>query len=298
MLPLKEPPPPSLTLVGRPQDDREYIHFEHAAEVPFDARAFDFSLRNAWWLAEAALLTYWSPEQARIIFHDCAQLESEFVTEAGTDVYVAWNEMAVIVAFRGTQPDQPIDVWTDVDVVQTPWIHAGERVHEGFRRALNDRVWRAIAARLEALNGHRIWLTGHSLGGALATLAADRIRDVAGIYTFGSPRVGDSAFACGFSARHAGRSFRFVNNRDVIVRVPPAQMFDYDFAHVDREIRIDGQGHMVEPPLGGSLFGAADPVRPTPALVGPVIDHTPRRYTVFAWNALAGAMAPTGPSPI
>src|SRR5689334_16416757 len=85
MLPLKAPPPPSLTLVGRPQDDRDYVHFEHAAEAPFDARAIDFSLRNAWWLAEAALLTYWSPERARILFHDTAALESEFISEGGTD---------------------------------------------------------------------------------------------------------------------------------------------------------------------------------------------------------------------
>jgi triacylglycerol lipase len=293
MLPLKEPPSASLTLVGRPQDDREYVHFEHAADAPFDARAIDFSLCNAWWLAEAALLTYWTPEQARITFRDAAQLESEFIAEAGTEVYVAWNASAVIVAFRGTQPDQPIDVWTDVDVVQTSWMHGGERVHQGFRQALNDRVWRAITARLEALNGHRVWLTGHSLGGALATLAADRLRDVAGVYTFGSPRVGDPVFARGFNARHAGRSFRFVNNRDVIVRVPPAQMIDFEFAHVDHEIRIDAHGQIVEA-LGGLRVSAADHARTAVALVGPVIDHTPRRYAVFAWNALASALAPTG----
>lgn len=67
-------------------------------------------------------------------------------------------------------------------------------------------------------------LTGHSLGGAIATIAAAEWqgeRDVAAVYTFGQPRVGRADFA-DFIRRHYGENiFRFVNNRDVVTRVPP-----------------------------------------------------------------------------
>ncbi|MCA9453043.1 MAG: hypothetical protein KC584_10520, partial [Nitrospira sp.] len=58
------------------------------------------------------------------------------------------------------------------------------------------------------------WFTGHSLGAALATLAADRYGDVQGLYTFGSPLVGDEGFARDFYVS----GYRFVNNNDVVAR--------------------------------------------------------------------------------
>jgi triacylglycerol lipase len=294
MLPLKPVPPPSLTLVARPEKDHEYRHFEHSAEVPFDATAVGASVRNAWWLADAALLSYWPPDQASVIFRAAAGLESEYISDAGTECYVAWNATVAIVAFRGTQPNQPLDIWADIDATLVTWLDPGERVHEGFRNALTETVVARITARLNALPGRSVWLTGHSLGGALATLFADRLPSIAGLCTFGSPRVGDAAFADGFTRRHAGRSFRYVNNRDVVTRVPALDLFGAHYAHVMPALRIDADG-VIEDVAGGEAPAPAeeaiDAVRPTVALVGPVIDHTPRRYAVLVWNALAASMA-------
>lgn len=293
MLPLKALPPPSLTLVGHPEDDREYQHFQGADEVPFDASAIGLSPRNAWWLVEAALLAYWPPEQASVIFRDGGGLECEFIEERGTECYVAWNASAAIVTFRGTQPDQLIDVWTDIDAALVPWRDETEHVHEGFRLALTDRVVERIGARLAALPGRSIWLTGHSLGAALATLLADRVAAFAGLYTFGSPRVGDASFARGFSARHAGRSFRYVNYRDVVTAVPALDLAGGHYVHVARELRIGADGRITEAPPEALPSVDEDPeaLEPTVTLVGPVIDHTPRRYAVQVWNAVVGVMA-------
>jgi triacylglycerol lipase len=302
MLPLKPIPAPSLTLVGRPEKDHEYRHFEHAAEVPFDAAAFGLSPRNAWWLADAALLSYWPPDEASLIFRDAAGLQSEYVSDEGTECYVAWNDTAAIVAFRGTQPNQPLDIWADIDAALVTWLSPSERVHEGFRNALTEVVVGRITARLSKLPGRSVWLTGHSLGGALATLFADRVPSFSGLCTFGSPRVGDAAFADGFARRHTGRSFRYVNNRDVVTRVPALDLFGAHYAHVIRELRIGADGRIEDVPAGApptSTGEAIDALRPTASLVGPVIDHTPRRYAVLVWNALAAAMAasaePTAP---
>lgn len=304
MLPSKPLPAPSLTLVSRPELDGEYRHFEGADQMPFDASAIGLSARNAWWLAETALLTYWPPDQASLIF-GAAGLDSTYINDDSTECYVAWNDAAAIVAFRGTQPNQPIDVWTDVDALLVPWIRAGELVHQGFKDALSDTVVSAIDEQLNALPRRTIWLTGHSLGAALATLLSDRRDDVAGLYTFGSPRVGDPAFAHGFDARHAGRSFRYVNNRDVVTQVPTSGLLELDYAHVERELHIDADGRIVDTPGLDALATPPDDVSslaerlgPTLGLVGPVVDHTPRRYAVLVWNALVGAMAPAGSGPV
>ena len=107
-------PPPSLSLVTHPESDPEYMHFQpqmadgsirRAADVtPFDATARGFSPVNAWWLADAALLSYWDAGVATTRFREQAGLESEFVTSGGTQSYVAWNDKAVIVSFRPWWP--------------------------------------------------------------------------------------------------------------------------------------------------------------------------------------------------
>lgn len=71
---------------------------------------------------------------------------------------------------------------------------------------------RGLAWRLEELGRTRsVWFTGHSLGAALATLAADLFEPARGVCTLGSPRVGDVAFATLFDARFRQRSARYVN---------------------------------------------------------------------------------------
>src|SRR5262249_10320659 len=117
----KQPPPPSLTLVFHPEQDREYVHFEATltgkpsqpavTALPFDvAAAGTFSFVNAWWLADAALLSYWDRDEAKKRFRAGAGLSAELIDNEGTQCYVAGNERFTIVSFRGTQPDELIDV--------------------------------------------------------------------------------------------------------------------------------------------------------------------------------------------
>src|SRR5262249_58747833 len=99
----------------------------------------------------------------------------------------------------------------------------------------------------------RVFFTGHSLGAALATLAAHRYPHTAGVYTFGSPRVGNHAFVASFNARMAQRSFRYVNDHDIVAQVPPellALPFGL-YAHVDELPRLNEHGHIATrgPPL-------------------------------------------------
>jgi len=90
------------------------------------------------------------------------------------------------------------------------WARGG-RVQRGFRDAL-EVAWADLFPYMNNLADQscKIGLAGHSLGAALVTLAADRFQDVQGLYTFGSPRVGDRQFQENFRLR----AYRVVNGDD------------------------------------------------------------------------------------
>ena len=120
-----------------------------------------------------------------------------------------------VLAYRGTQADELKDTLTDANAFLRPWLGVG-RVHKGFGDMLAGK-WRDILTVIDSHRNIRMLYTGHSLGAALATLSAALHRPDA-LYTFGSPRVGDAAFA----ASMAGLSHeRYVDCSDVVCRIPP-----------------------------------------------------------------------------
>lgn len=124
----------------------------------------------------------------------------------------------LILAFRGTAS---LRNWlTDLDCQFVPASYG--RVHAGFAAALAS-VYAQLAELIFDAHyaGKRIWLTGHSLGGALALLAARQlIKPLAGCYTFGQPRAGDAGFCQSCDALLKSRVFRVVHDADLVPRVP------------------------------------------------------------------------------
>ncbi|MEO1297106.1 MAG: lipase family protein [Cyanobacteria bacterium J06636_16] len=108
---------------------------------------------------------------------------------------------------------------------QTDAIPTGE-VHRGFQEAW-ESVEKRVVIQLKKwwTPDKYFWITGHSLGGALASLAAISLEyqgfKVNGLYTFGQPRVGDWKFTRQVNVRMCNRMFRYVNNNDVVPMVPP-----------------------------------------------------------------------------
>jgi hypothetical protein len=101
------------------------------------------------------------------------------------------------------------------------------RVHEGFADAAGA-IWEpmveAIGSRLEQSEGSRLYLTGHSKGAAMALLAARRLSRTtehtpSAVYVFGTPRIGDRAFADGYD-RDVPTNYHFSNRDDVIPHIP------------------------------------------------------------------------------
>ena len=216
--------------------NRVHKFFTLADEAPFDFSASQFSWINAWWLAESALLSYDDPEHVQSWFeragfalHGVQPLHGN----GSTQCYVAVNNDAVIVAFRGTEvllrsssrgfAGKGIDVVRDLVVNAEIGVHVLAEncwAHSGFARGLEEVLETQLLPFLDRYAiGRTVWLTGHSLGGALATMAAYRLPRIAGIYTFGAPRVGNAGFAQALN----GPLWRFCNELDIVPTIPPAQ---------------------------------------------------------------------------
>ena len=197
--------------------------------------------------------TRWNPQNARALVYmaDLAYKDTASIQKAAADWGLAAERVAIIqpatsvlqaivlgradaiiVAFRGTRPDQLRDWMADFEISQAPFSEyfrapdAGE-VHEGFAYLL-ARSWKDILAEVLRLqdDAQTLWVTGHSLGGALALMAtaaftfAERL-PVNGLYTFGQPRVGDLDFCNQCDSHFGDVMFRFANNQDIVTRVPP-----------------------------------------------------------------------------
>jgi triacylglycerol lipase len=249
------------------------------ARHAFKHDAGGFELVNAWWLAEAATLVYDREDFVRERFSNAGLPKVVLIDRAGTQCYVASNNQFSVIAFRGTESGARnleeirqivIDVRDDGHFLPTPF-GAGGKVHRGFAAAVNA-VWDVaggLRSHLAAVGGGRsFWFTGHSLGAASATVAALLAEQsgmhVSGLYTYGSPRVGNAEFATQFPGVFPGNSgrdyHRFVNERDIVTRVPPEQ---FGFRHV-------GSAHHIEPDgtiKAGELKGDATPAE-TGALQG------------------------------
>ena len=221
--------------------------------MAFEPRATAFSSANAQILAQASAVAYDTPDR-------CAKWAKvsgfsgafDFFDNHDTQGFVAESSDAIIVAFRGTQPNRPMDWFVDFRATCDPWDHTAGKVHSGFHGALR-KVWgvalpngEVLPRRLANRGGKTIWITGHSLGGALAVLCAAQAlfvskMPVQGVYTFGQPRVGTKDFADAVNAKLGSGIFRFVNDRDIVPRVP---LFSMGFCHYGCQRFFD---HVGEP---------------------------------------------------
>jgi len=196
----------------------------------FNHDSTSFSLQNAYSLAQASNLAYADKDQIEAtVKNDWGFQDFRFFEVDETQAFMMSNDNMIVTAFRGTEGSKIEDWVTDLDfdLVDGPF---GGQVHDGFDKALT-RIWNPVQrtiARFRANKAKSIWFTGHSLGAALAALAVARLRDddqpVDGVYTFGQPRLGDRTFARNFNLDFKPYAFRFVNNNDVVTRVPPRVM--------------------------------------------------------------------------
>ncbi|MEK7482918.1 MAG: lipase family protein [Planctomycetota bacterium] len=192
-----------------------------------------FSISKAICLAKVAHLAY-KPNDEVVSTAEEWGFEATPFEKGETQGFIASNDSAIILTFRGTESNKIEDWITDLKAsfVEGP---VG-KVHQGFNEAL-ESVWEEIYSQISELVDDEIplWITGHSLGGALATLATSRFIHeeipVQGLYTFGQPRCGNKAFVKTLNRGQKNKYFRFVNQKDIVPRVP-GKSLEYESAGI------------------------------------------------------------------
>ncbi len=284
-------PLPEITLKNLRPPYPDYEYFKDHRSFPFNPYAERFDLVNAWWLIEASTLVFASPGFVTREFEKAGFSDVRFFSGRSTQCFTARKGNFTVVAFRGTEvrsEGQWYDILNIINDLRTDFslwmdeIPAGGKVHHGFNEAL-DEVWEkeGLRAYLDALRaeGSKIWLTGHSLGAALATVAASRYPYIQGLYTFGSPKVGDEEFRNRFPVT----AYRFVHHNDVVTELPPFP----PYVHVGKLKYIDAQGEIHEEipqtDENSELLGSLPSLR----------DHVPLFYAIHLWNQLRLRKSPT-----
>jgi len=147
----------------------------------------------------------------------------------------------LILVFRGTEVKSPRDITSDVkaNLIQAP---GGGRVHKGFYEAF-QKVEEWVKRDLELAGELPVYVTGHSLGGALALVATRYLcsDSIGATYTFGGPRVGDDEFFENIKTP----VYRVVNAADLVARVPFGAGFTL-FLSLIRLIPVNGTKRLSE----------------------------------------------------
>ena len=213
-----------------------------------------FDYDNAYWMARLSKEIYVpvskeknTPDKDKIIaslktdddeFKDVVPIE-----EGNTEAALIEHKEYLCMVFRGT--DEPRDWIDNANAFSTEKLF-GE-FHKGFWDA-TEEIWPYLYAEYQKKyreTKRPLFITGHSLGGAMATIAAARLihldKPFISVYTFGQPRVMKRDTARIFNVECGTRFFRFLNNNDIVPRLPPRFM---EYSHVGTFLYISKEGEI------------------------------------------------------
>jgi hypothetical protein len=212
--------------------------------------------RNARTLAVASDLAYLGETEGKPAYANQLGLEARLFSVGNTQAYLATNDDHIVVAFRGTESPTTIEGlkdWLLTDAANLLMVPEGRlgtdlaaagvgaKFHQGFVTAIGD-IWdplfEAVTTEMKK-NERPLWLTGHSLGGALALLAAwlfkRKFIRVHQVYTFGGPMVGNKLAIQAIDREFPGKIFRYVNHPDPVPKLPTLSLLANHYEHCQAE---------------------------------------------------------------
>ena len=228
--------------------------------MPLDA-SIAGHLPNARFLAKACEFAYLDEARGAEAFRSTLGMTARLISVDNTQAYLASDDRSLVVAFRGSQSPTSLDGFKDWLLtnannllivpegrIGTEFAAAGvgARFHRGFLEALAE-IWEPLSTAVrEAWDTQErpLWITGHSLGGAIALLAAWRFQQqfipVHEVTTFGAPMIGNDAAAQAFQRAFPNRIFRYVDIEDPVPLLPTVSLVANTYRHCLNEIRLQG----------------------------------------------------------
>jgi hypothetical protein len=214
----------------------------------FSATELQFSLDNAramMWLSQLAYETAHEKKIGNVLETMKLTRRGFGSNDPGTGLpphsacfVVAEGHGATFVALAGSDPGKIVDWVTDFDAMPS-----ATDLHTGFQKAVDTVLPDILTAiNTRAAPAQPVFFTGHSLGGALAIIAASRVAPEPGIqkvfvYTFGSPRTGGTKFFKEYTALLGNSTFRLIDGTDIVPTVPLPLSGGY--RHVGRAIQCN-----------------------------------------------------------
>ena len=191
-------------------------------------------------MAEISMMSYMNVKQCNIAAGLIGFSQGKYFDRGGSQAYWFQSDHDSVVVFRGTEANDWNDIKADANAIAALAETVG-KVHSGFKGEV-DEIWPLIEKELEG-NTKPLWFCGHSLGGAMATICGGRCvlsylkMEPAGVYTFGSPRIGCRRYVNHVPLTH----YRWVNNNDIVTRVPPVVL---GYRHSGTEQYLDRHGKL------------------------------------------------------
>lgn len=230
-----------------------------------DERSFDelWNSKRAWVLSNLSHIAYFRKKDVTAYMQNLGAKHTAFYSNEGAQAFLStWDDKAVLV-FRGTQLMEHLPKkYEHLNFLQKLFIHAriripinifklpifnndviadlqfcharltrkkGVKVHSGFL-AETKKLWKGVIKDIRGIEGKLpLWVTGHSLGGAMATITAMKY-PVEEVITFGEPRVGRKIQKVISNDSHT----RYVNGKDIVTKVPPT-LFSYYIHHGNKK---------------------------------------------------------------
>jgi hypothetical protein len=191
--------------------------------LPFYPDDSSFNRANALYLAHASDVAYHRAPTAAAFERLGLRAVAFRNKVTRTRGFLGVCDTHAVLAFRGSDPLTLPNWVTDAVVRLVEREEYVGRVHLGFSSVLR-RTWDKVESVLDAAADKPLFLTGHSMGGALSVLTGCRLakagRPPVATYTFGAPRVGDRAFCAGYALP----TYRVVNGLDLVPEMPLASV--------------------------------------------------------------------------
>lgn len=237
-----------------------------------DERTFEelWDNERAWVFSNLSHIAYFRKDDVISFMHNLGATNTKFYSHNGAQAFLSTWEDKAILAFRGTQlmehlpkkyehlnffqkfiirlfikvpfnlfslPYLNNDVFADLQFCHARLTKKkGVSVHSGFLGE-TKKLWKQITKDINNIEGKLpLWVTGHSLGGAMATITAMKY-PVEAVTTFGEPRVGRKIHKVILSDNHT----RYVNGDDIVTMVPPT-FFSYYKHHGNKKQISDRDG--------------------------------------------------------